>query len=104
MITSKSAVPGDPGDGDRFCASTAKTNVKKRPRQKRFRFIVLIQEALCNDVDLKTQGRQHASLGDVQHESAAGEVATRRSRALHVVCGGSSNTRVVLSPWVTERM
>src|SRR5438128_463968 len=55
MITSKSAALGD---GDRFCASASTTIVKKTPRQKRFRFIALIQEAPSNDVDLKTFARK----------------------------------------------
>src|SRR2546427_7970124 len=55
MITSKSVALGD---GDRFCASTATTIVKRTPRQKRFRFIALIQEAPSNDVDLKTFARK----------------------------------------------
>src|SRR5438132_10189884 len=55
MITSKSAALGD---GDRFCARASTTIVKKTPRQKRFRFIALIQEAPSNDVDLKTFARK----------------------------------------------
>src|SRR5437773_9194046 len=97
MIMSKSVAVGD---GDRFCADTANTLVRKTPRQKRFHFIALIQEASSGDVDLKrlpkAQAEQHASARGAQHESVMDKVSARRSRALHVVRGGSSKARVVV--------
>src|SRR6266487_5106096 len=51
IITSKSA---DAGDGDGSFANIAKTIVTKTARQKKFRFIALIQGVSGDDVDLKT--------------------------------------------------
>jgi len=52
IIMSKSAPPGD---GDGSFANIPNTIVTKTARQKKFRFIELIQKASSTDVDLKAQ-------------------------------------------------
>src|SRR4029453_2007031 len=74
IITSKSAAPGD---DDGSCANIGNTIVMKTARQKKFRFIALIQGVSSDDVDLKTfAGRLSRTAG------------FRRGRAARTCCRG----------------